>query len=385
MEIRSLIRVLRTKWWLVVPTFLVAFGVAAFLTLIQPRLYQSQSTYVVKVSDAGDDVLSALGLLSRRTEIAETYAQAGQSRRIRDQAIAELGLNDRQKDDVELESQLVPGSNLLQLTVTSRDPDLAKDYCDAVGASLVEYAAGLYPSFELVALDAAAVPERPFSPNIPLNLGFGFAVAVALAVAVGIAAAIMTPARGATTQMDILDRDTPAYNADFFSLRLHQEMSRTRRTHAPLCVALVNLNHFGTLDRADVLVRREAMRRLAGLLGRHLRPEDISAHLNEDVFALLLCDINEREATQMVDELRARISTVVVGVDPAGDALRARTAAGLVEFSGEAITPEELVARARRALEDAESVPAGTTQPFSRLSSGSPAERQELLRAADTE
>lgn len=378
MELRSLIRVLLEKWWLVVPTFVMTFGSSAVLTLSQPKLYQSNSTYVVKVtSAAGEDVLSALGLLSRQTEIAETYAQAGESRAIRQAAITALSLDGRQQDDVSLISRLVAGSNLLQLSATSTDPKLAQDYCTAVGAALVAYADDLYPSFELVALDTPGVPDKPVSPNIPVNLGLGLVVALVLAAGVGYVAAIVTPSARPKAQVEMLDRESSAYSNAFFMLRLRQEMSRVRRTSSPLSIALVNVNHSGVLDHADARVRREALGRLAGLLDAHLRIEDLSARLEGDTFALLLADTNQADAMEMIEGLRGRIALPAIGANPSGEAIRATPAAGVVEYAGQPITVAELIDQARRALRDAEAVPTGKTELFSSLSAGAVASRSE--------
>lgn len=371
MELRSLIRVFAEKWWLVVPTFMVAFGATALLTLTQPAVYQSSSTYVVKVtSTAGQDILSALGLLSRQTEIAETYAQVAQSRAIREAAIAALKLDAGQQNDVGLESRLVAGSNLLQLSVTSTDKKLAQSYCTAVGDALVTYANKLYPSFVLVDLDPAALPDRPVSPNIPLNLGLGLLVALLLAGGVGYVAAVLAPTARPKTQIEMLDRESSAYSGAFFMLRLRQEMSRVRRTNSPLSIALLNVNHSGVLDRADVRVRREALGKLAGFLDAHLRIEDLSGRLEGDTFAILLADTTEADAMEMVESLRGRMALPAIGADPSGQALRASPAAGVVEYDGQPITVAELIEQARQALRDAEAVPAGKTQSFSGLSAG---------------
>lgn len=371
MELRSLIRVFAERWWLVVPTFLVAIGATAVLTFSQPAVYQSNSTYVVKVtSTAGQDILSALGLLSRQTEIAETYAQVAQSRAIRQAAVASLHLDPNQPINVAFDSRLIAGSNLLQLSANSTDKKLAQSYCTAVGDALVTYANRLYPSFELVALDLAALADRPVSPNIPLNLGLGVVVALLLAGGVGYVATIVAPSTRPKTQIEMLDPESSAYSGAFFMLRLRQEMSRVRRTNSPLSIALLNVNHSGVLDRADVRVRREALGKLAGFLDAHLRIEDLSGRLEHDIFAVLLADTTEADAMEMIESLRGRMALPAIGADPSGQALRASPAAGVVEYDGQPLTVAELIEQARQALRDAEAVPAGKTQSFSDISAG---------------
>ena len=137
MEFRYFVKLLLSKWWLVIPTFVVVVAAAAIFTFIQAPVYQSSSTYVVKVEDeAASDVLSALALLSRQTEIAETYAQAGLSRTLRQQASDRLNLTDEQQHDIEVDSRLVPGTNLLSLSVRSTNPELAYAFNTALGEEL---------------------------------------------------------------------------------------------------------------------------------------------------------------------------------------------------------------------------------------------------------
>lgn len=366
MEIRYLIRILVQRWWLVLPAFVVTVGAALAFTLSQPRIYESTSTYVVKAtSEFGDDVLSALGVLSRQTQIAETYAQAGQSRMLQQKASDALSLNADQRADVELDSRLVAGTNLLRLACQATDPQLAQDYCGAVGDALVDYAAGLYPSFELAVLDTAGLPTNPVSPSVPLNLGFGVAVGLALGVGTGLLAEILSSSKGSRPRFELLDRESSAYSSSFFLMRLRQEISRVRRTGSRLAVALVDVNHSGVLDGMDPRARADTLRRVASMLEGHVRNEDVSARLEDDIFALLMPDTTEAEAIGMVEALRGRIAAPAVGLDSVGEPVRVQPAAGVVEFGPEAISAEELLERGRRALRDAGSVPAGTTQPFS--------------------
>lgn len=376
MEIRHLIRIFVEKWWLVVPTFLITVGATVAFTFTRPAVYESTSTYIVKTTNAiGNDVLSALSILSRQTEIAETYVQAAQSRKIQDQAIAALSLDARQQADVELEGRLVPGTNLLQLAVQATDRQLATDYCNAVGTALVSYANGLYPSFKLTTLDAAMPPDKAVSPNVPLNLALGIAIGLVLGAGVAIVAETVTPSSWRQPEFDLLDKESSAYSGAFFLLRLRQEISRARRTGSHVAIALINVNHTGILDSIDPRSRRSALRRLAGLLDSHLRSEDLSARLEADTFALLLPDSSEGEAISMVEALRGRISAPAVG-GPGGDAIRVNPAAGVAEFHREPLTAEALLDRARRALRDAETVPAGTTQHYSILAAEPAASRR---------
>jgi len=367
MELRVFLRALVRRWWLVVPVFLIAFGSSLVFTVAQRPIYASSSTLLVAPSGGFDDVLSAVATLSRQPEIAETYAQIANSRTVRRAAIDALSLDAGQQQLVQLESNLIPGANVLELTVRSPDPELARTYNDAVAEALVDYTSSVSQTFELQVLDNANPTTTPVSPNVPVSVALGLGVASVLAVGLGISAELIQPGRRVRANLEMLDRESIAYSEPFFMLRLRQEMSRAGRSGSQLVVALINMNHGGVLGDVSPRARREALRRLAGMLESHLRIEDINARIGPDLFALLLPDTTEREAVGTIEAIRRRIAVPTVGVEDHGQQIHVQPAAGLVEFRGEATRAEELLEQARSALRDAESIPVGKTQAFSTL------------------
>jgi diguanylate cyclase (GGDEF)-like protein len=135
--------------------------------------------------------------------------------------------------------------------------------------------------------------------------------------------------------------------------------------NSPLSLAVININHAGVLDSLSGAARVEALRRLASLLSSHVRPEDVVARVDEYLFGVLMPDTRESDATAMVEGARSRIAAPAVGTGEGGEPLRVTPAAGVVQFSGERITAEELLDRALEALRDAEAAPAGRTQTLS--------------------
>lgn len=368
MEVRSLLRILLRRWWIVLPVAAIAFGSALVYTFAQRPVYASSSTLLVTPSGAlEDDVLSALATVSRQPEIAETYAQIANSRTIRVAAQEALNLDDQQANDVRLESRLIPGTVVLELAVRSTDPALAQAYCDAVRVALVEYTDELQGAFELFTVDEASATQNPVSPNVPINAAVGAAIAIILAVGMALTAELLTPTRRVRPNVEMVDAESQAYSRPFFLLRLQQEMSRTRRSGATLAVALVNVNHGGVLFDSSPRSQRDALRRLAGLLTGHVRAEDIVARVEPHVFGILMPDTTEEEAVTMIEATRRRIAVPAVGVESGGDAIHVQPAAGIVQFSRETLSPDDLLERARQALGDAESVPVGATQGFSTL------------------
>ena len=368
MEVRSLIRILLRRWWIVVPVAAITFGSVLVYTFAQRPVYESSSTLLVTPSGAlEDDVLSALATISRQPEIAETYAQIANSRTIRVTAQESLDLNTQQSNDVRLESRLIPGTNVLELAVRSTDAALAQAYCDAVRVALVDYAGQLQGTFDLETLDEASATQNPVSPNIPINAAIGAAIAAILGLGLALTAELLTPGRQVAPSVEMVDPESQAYSRPFFLLRMQQEMSRTRRSGATLSIALMNVNHGGVLVETSPRSQRDALRRLAGLLTGHVRAEHVVARVEPHVFGILLPDTTEEEAVTMIEATRRRIAVPAVGVESGGDVIHVQPAAGIVQFNRETLSADDLLDRARRALSDAESVPVGATQGFSTL------------------
>lgn len=367
MEVRSLFETLLRKWWLLVPIVVLGFGAALVVTVSQPRVYESATTLVLTPSGSvPKDFLSAVSTLTRQPEIAETYAQIANSQTIRQQAVTKLGLNVSQREDVELTSRLIPGTTVLQLSVRSTDPNLAQRYADVVRELLITYTQQLGVAFELRMLDPANSTDTPVAPNVPLNLGIGLIASLTLAVGAALATEILAPSARTAANVQMLDQESLAYSQPFYMLRLTQEMSRARRSHTPLVVALMNVAHGSVFDPITPRQRRQALRNIARLLEAHLRPEDSISRLDDGLFAVLLPDTSESDAVSMIDSIRRRIGEPAFG-QVAGEAIHAQPAAGVASYAAESINAEELIERARSALKDAETVPIGKTQAFSTL------------------
>jgi diguanylate cyclase (GGDEF)-like protein len=366
MEIRSLLYQLARKWWLIVPIFVIGLGSTLVFTFAQRPTYEAESTLLVTPSTAFADDLSAFATLSRQPEIAETYAQIASSRAIRQQAVSTAEMSFQEQSATRLSTTLVPGTNVLRLTVTAPTSELAERYNAAIHTALLDYTADLGSAFELRTLDEPNADTTPVSPNVPTNVVLGTVASLVLAIGAGIAALLLAPGPRSRTNLQMLDRDGIAYSEPFFVLRMRQEMSRATRSKSKLVVALVNMDHGGVLQGLAPRARSDALRRLAGLLDSHLRVEDVGARIGPYLFALLLPDTSEEEAVVMVEAVRRRISVPTV-VDGGGEQIRVQPAAGLVEFSGQAISSTQLLEQARSALRDAETLPVGRTQAFSAL------------------
>jgi diguanylate cyclase (GGDEF)-like protein len=363
LELRTLFHVITSRWWLVLPVFVLTVAATIGFTLAQTPLYSASSSLLLEPTSS-DDPLSAAAILSRQSEIGDTYAQLGASRTVQAAAAAKLGLSSDERGQVELTSVLLTGTTLLQITATSPDPQIAADYANAVAESLVDYVTTTNGIFTVRVVDPASASARPVSPDVPLNLALGIAGGLLLGVGLAVVSHLVQPQARAGLR-DIVDPETWAFNDSFFAYRLAQEMNRSTRSRQTTAVALIDVNHEDALDDLMPRTRTEALRRIATLLDSHVRPEDIVARLYGTVFGVVMPDTNEAQAVAIVEGLRGRLAAPAFGTNANGVPVHANAAAGVVEYrEGTA----DVMQQAQSALRAAKEGPIGRTEAFSALS-----------------
>lgn len=370
MELRAYLRILASKWWIVLLTFLITYTMTLALTFIQKPLYQARATFVVTLGSpfrSDKDFASAVDILSRRTEIGTTYATVMNSRRIRRLAGDRLNLSEEQRADVAVSSRLLPGTNVLEITTQAHDPVLARDFTNAVGAVTVAYTRGLYETYNLEPLDQANLPDTPIRPNKPLNLVLGALIGLVLGCSLAFLAAYLQAPTDQVANFAIMDSETGVYNRRYFELRLRQEVSRAKRTGDPLAIALLEIDRHAVLTTAPSSIRSEALRKAAMLLTPALREEDILAHWDGTVFAVLLPDRPEGQVRSTIASLQASLAATPLDLDAGGVRVNLQGVAGLALYSDGDMTSEDLVDRARQALVEAARAANATVYPLPAL------------------
>jgi diguanylate cyclase (GGDEF)-like protein len=365
MELRSLLHILAARWWIVLPTLIITVGSAAVLALSQRPAYEAGTTLIVTpAAGVPDESLSALAVISRQTEITDTYAQIANSRLIARNAADQLGLTGDERRDVRVTSRLVPGTTLVAITGRASEPQLAADYANAISEALVAFVQERYDVFDLSLVDVASVPDDPVAPNVPLTLAIGVVAGIVLGVGLAIASAVVFRPLGSERLREIVDSETSSLNENFLVYRLRQEMSRTRRGSSPLALAVLNINHRGAMDDLPPRTRVEVLRRIATLIDGHVRPEDVVCRLDGFRFAILMPDTSDEQAVAMLQAMRARLAAPALATSN-GAPVHANPAAGIVEYREGTMTDAQLMQQAMVALNAAEAGPIGRTESFS--------------------
>jgi diguanylate cyclase (GGDEF)-like protein len=151
----------------------------------------------------------------------------------------------------------------------------------------------------------------------------------------------------------MIERDslTALYNHGQFKERLTQEFNRSRRTNSPLSLAMIDIDHFKSVnDRFGHPVGDRVIRGLAGLLTSRLRTTDIVGRYGGEEFGVLLLDTPLHAATIVIDGIRKimRETTFEIG----DQSLSVTFSAGIASASNNE-TPAQFIAAADRHLYDA--------------------------------
>jgi diguanylate cyclase (GGDEF)-like protein len=357
MEIRRYVRVILRGWWLVLPAILISVSCALVFTYAQAPIYRTTATFVVSPSASFstlNEVLRGLDSLSQRAGIMSTFVEIATSKTVLGTVYREMELTEDQLKYLGVNGELVPSTNIIEITVESDDPLIAKMCADLIGEKTLEHVKGLYEIYDMKPLDPAYVPQSPSKPDKMRN----FLLAAVLGSVVGVGSAFLLDnlrlPQEAITGIMIIDGETGLYNRTYFLQRLGEELSRARRQHYPLSLALVNIEHLDVIpDMRLPRLRNEVLRRVGVFLKRRLRAEDLAARLEGDTFALLLPDTSGPDAEQILEKLQTRMEWSVFELEESGVKLNLTFTSGVAAYNFNGTGREEFLALAQKTLQRA--------------------------------
>jgi diguanylate cyclase (GGDEF)-like protein len=358
MEIRTYLQFLLRKWRIILGITLATLIGTLVLTLRTERVYETSATYILSVSPLtlDKDRISALNTLMSSPDISATYAKVASSRLIRERAVEKLKLSSQERSGMSVDSHIIAGTNILEITVRGSDPALIRDFANALGSQMVTYSANLYQSYVLDPLDEATQPRSPVKPNVVTNMLLGAIFGLALGVGIALVGEMAQPAVQAGSVFNILDDFTGLYNRRYFVLRLQEEMSRVKRNKRPLSLTLLEVDSDRALKDAALPARAQALRVVASTIQQYLRDEEVVAAYDETVLGLLLPDTSGSLAETRVEIMMKVIDSTAIELGT-GNAVLLQGNAGIVTYqlgkNGKEMSPEELLERAHTAMQSA--------------------------------
>jgi diguanylate cyclase (GGDEF)-like protein len=112
-----------------------------------------------------------------------------------------------------------------------------------------------------------------------------------------------------------MDTKTGLLNASTWESEAEREIARAARTRSPLCVALMDLDHFKLVnDTHGHLVGDKALRAISAVLREQMRSYDLAGRFGGEEFAVLLPQTREDQALAIAERLRTAIAALSVPV-----------------------------------------------------------------------
>jgi diguanylate cyclase (GGDEF)-like protein/putative nucleotidyltransferase with HDIG domain len=148
-----------------------------------------------------------------------------------------------------------------------------------------------------------------------------------------------------------LDVKTGLYNARHFAGALREELDRARRTDAPLCVIMADLDLLRDINNAYGHLAGDAvLHGIATVFQRHLRHSDVPARFGGEEFAIILPETTPNEAVAIAERIRRAVADEEFEIETSSEPIRATVSFGIAAFPSDGTDANELVHQADLAV-----------------------------------
>jgi diguanylate cyclase (GGDEF)-like protein len=233
--------------------------------------------------------------------------------------------------------------------------------CELVGGrtnhSLIQGAMKLTdPSVQLIHLDISRealqndVAELDLAVLITIAVGINPVLAIAGVPTVLLARRFLMHAQ--LLAKSRMDSKTGLLNASTWESEAEAEIARAIRTHSAVSVALIDIDHFKSVnDTYGHLVGDLVLRAVADTIREHLRSYDVAGRFGGEEFVVLLPQAGEADAMTIADRLRSSIALMEVPIEEGAETcVRLTVSVGIAALDGTARELTDLLAAADSAL-----------------------------------
>jgi diguanylate cyclase (GGDEF)-like protein len=172
-----------------------------------------------------------------------------------------------------------------------------------------------------------------------------------------------------------IDAKTGLLNAGTWQHEAEVEFARAQRTGTALAVAMIDVDHFATVnDTVGHLAGDRVLRGIAGSLADDLRSYDLTGRYGGDEFAILFPHTRATEARRITERLRDKIAgdpVVIEDGSHAGYIFRLTVSIGVAAADAPAGQFSEIVATAGAALRQAKTAGRNRVEVLTAASAGS--------------
>ena len=190
MDLRDYLRVLRSRWLLIVVSTLAGVAVAALVTANTTPVYTATTQVFVSAADDQTSVSSALTGSQFSQNLVKSYVAVATSTPVAQAVINDLGLSMSPSQLASEVKATVPlNTVVITLSVTDRSPQLAQqiavslaDQFSKAVTALEQPNAGGASLVKVSVTQPATLPTAPSAPRPKLNLALGLLVGLAIGV-----------------------------------------------------------------------------------------------------------------------------------------------------------------------------------------------------------
>ena len=150
-----------------------------------------------------------------------------------------------------------------------------------------------------------------------------------------------------------VDELTGLFNRRYLLERLTHEALRAKRYGSPLCLMMLDLDHFKRInDTYGHLVGDQVLARVGGVLHETIRATDIAGRYGGEEFCIALTETSVQGACLMAERLRQRIAAEVFTTDD-GTTFQATCSIGIAPYTSDLADLPAFLGRADSALYEA--------------------------------
>lgn len=184
-DLLEFLSVLRTRLFSIVMTGVIlaaVFGLGTMF-LIEPQYQSTSKLYIVGQSSA----ITSLTDLQTGAQLTQDYMVLVQSRPVLEKVIDNLGLDLEYEELLSLITLNNPSdTRILEITVTTADPYMAKEIVDEISGVSVSRIAAIMNVDEPTIAEYGHLESSPSSPSLKKNILLGGAAGVLLSAAISI-------------------------------------------------------------------------------------------------------------------------------------------------------------------------------------------------------
>lgn len=300
MEFARYFKVLRDHWVIVSLAFSITLAGTVVLVVQQPWVYESSGVYIVRPRAATtDDIVAAFNALSRGVEINSTYAAIARSEIVEDRAAESIGAD---PSGLAVDSEVITGTNMIRISVRGEDADQLQPFAGAVGDQTVEFITNMNDAYVLQVLDPPSNPSAPVGPNKALTIVIAGVFGVVLGAVLAYMIDYFAGAAGLRLTFEALDPHTGAYNAEYFNLRLKQEIARMEETGESFAVGYVHLRE---QDIDQGIPPSKRVREVVGMLSEAIRVYDVLCTTEPGTLAVIFPGLGEADCLPVLEDWKS--------------------------------------------------------------------------------